>query len=61
MRLKELRLAKGVTQLMVAKEIGCSESAYAHYERNEREPDIATLKSLSRYFNESIDYILCNE
>lgn len=61
MRLKELRLNKGVTQQEVAKAIGCSANNYARYEREEREPDNATLKSLSKYFGVSIDYILCND
>ena len=59
MRLKELRLQKGVTQQEVARAIGCSANNYARYERGEREPDCATLKLLSKFFGVSIDYILC--
>ena len=61
MRLKELREKKGVTQLAVAKEIGCSANTYSRYEREEREPDNNTLKLLSKYFRVSIDFILCND
>lgn len=61
MRLKELRLQKGVTQQEVAREIGCSANNYARYEREEREPDCATLKQLSKFFGVSIDYILYND
>ena len=61
MRLKELRQHKGVTQREVANAIGCSSQTYAKYERGEREPDLFTLKQLSRYFGISIDYILCND
>lgn len=61
MRLKELRKDKGVTQKEVALAIGCSTGNYARYERGEHEPDIATLKSLSTYFQKSIDYIVCND
>ena len=60
-RLKELRESKGVTQKQVADEIKCSTNNYARYERGDREPDISTLKSLSQYFEVSIDYILCND
>lgn len=60
MRLKELRLQKGVTQKNVADALHCSANVYARYERGEREPDIETLKLLSKYFSVSIDYILCN-
>jgi transcriptional regulator with XRE-family HTH domain len=61
MRLKELRKAKGVTQEAVAFAIGCSKGNYCRYERGKREPDIATLKLLSNYFQKSIDYIVCND
>lgn len=61
MRLKELRLSKRVTQQEVATAIGCAANNYARYEREEREPDIYILKSLSKYFGVSIDYILCND
>ena len=61
MRLKELRAEKGATQKEVAVAIGCSANNYARYERGEREPDIAILKSMSKFFGVSIDYILCNE
>ena len=61
-RLKELRESKGVTQREVAKAIRCSSpNTYARYERGLREPDIDTLKQLSKYFGVSIDYILCND
>lgn len=61
MRLKELRIKKGVTQKTVACAIGCSTEAYSKYENSKREPDIVTLKLLSKYFSVSIDYIVCND
>ena len=61
MRLKELRLDKEVTQQDVADAISFSASTYAKYERNEHEPDIDTLKKLSKYFGVSIDHIVCND
>ena len=61
MRLRELRTSRGLTQQEVATAIGCSANNYARYERGEREPDNTTLKLLSKYFNASIDYILCND
>lgn len=61
MRLRELRTARGLTQQEVATAIGCSANNYARYEREEREPDNATLKLLSKFFEVSIDYILCND
>ena len=61
MRLKELRLKKGVTQKEVAEAIGCSSNNYARYERGDREPDNNTLKQLSKYFGVSIDHLLYND
>lgn len=61
MRLKELRLQKRASRKQVAEAIGYSMQAYTHYEKGRREPNIATLKSLSKYFGVSIDFIVCND
>lgn len=61
MRLKELRLKKGVSRSQVASAIGYSKSAYVHYENGTRDPNIATLKRLSKYFGVSIDYMVYND
>ena len=58
MRLKELRLKKGVTQNEVAIAVGCAKSTYPKYEREEREPDIDALCRLADYFGVSVDYIV---
>ena len=60
-RLKELRNKKGVTQKVIASEIGCTTDCYSKYERNKREPDIETLIRLSKCFDVSIDYIVRND
>ena len=60
-RLKELRILKEVTQKDVADKINCAVNTYSKYERGDREPDIDTLKRLSRYFGVSIDHILYND
>ena len=61
MRLKELREAKGLTQANVAEAIACSPSNYARYERGVREPDLETLKLLSKFFGVSVDFIIGND
>ena len=61
MRLYELRKKRGLTQQAVADAIVCSVNNYSRYERGVREPDIETLKRLSKYFDESIDYIVGND
>ena len=61
MRLKEIREAKGFTQQYVAKCMQCTASAYARYERGEREPSNEMLKRLSKFFGVTTDYLLCND
>ena len=61
LRLKELRKKKGVSQKNVADAICCSVDCYSKYERNKREPNIDSLKLLSKYFGVSIDYLVCND
>ena len=58
MRLKELRLKKGVTQNEVAIAVGCAKSTYPKYEREEREPDITTICRLADYFSVTVDYLI---
>lgn len=59
-RIKELRISSNLTQSELAVRIGLNQSAIGKYERGELEPSISTLKSLSKIFECSIDYILCN-
>lgn len=61
MRLKELRQNKGVTQKEVAMKLNCTIDCYSKYERGLRSPDIDRLKSLSKYFGVSIDYMVEND
>ena len=56
--LKELRIAKGISQKEIADYLGVSVAAYSLYERGNREPNIATLKKIADYYNISIDYLL---
>ncbi len=57
-RLKELRVIKGVTQKDVAKYIGCSPTVYSRYENEKREPDIQTICSLARFYGTSTDEVI---
>ena len=58
MKLKALRVKKGVTQNEVAIAVGCAKSTYPKYEREEREPDITTLCRLADYFEVTVDYLI---
>lgn len=57
-RLKELRKAKGLTQIEISKDINFSQSAITAYENGKREPNFEVLQKLAAYFNVSTDYLL---
>lgn len=58
-RLKGLRLSKDLKQSDLAEILGVSSSAIGTYERCERQPTYELLYQYAKYFNVSIDYILC--
>ena len=59
-RLKQLRNSKDLKQSELAEILGVSTSAIGSYERCERQPTYELLHKYAKYFNVSIDYILCN-
>lgn len=56
--LREMRLAKGITQKEVADYLGITQQAYANYESEKREPDNKTACKLADYFHVTTDYLL---
>ncbi len=57
-RLKDLRISKGLTLKSTASFLGLSLGAYAHYEQGIREPTIETLRKLCDLFEVSADYLI---
>lgn len=57
-RLKKLREEKKVSQKKVANLLNITQSAYAMYERKNRNPGPESLIFLANYFNVSTDYLL---
>ena len=57
-RLKELRLAKGLTQMQVSQSTGMSLLGYQRYEYGSREPAYNKLLALADYFDVSLDYLV---
>ena len=57
-RLRELRMAKGLSQMQLAKELHISQSAIAKWELGKTEPTASAIIAIANYFNEPIDYIL---
>ena len=59
--LKTIRKQKNLNQLKVALDLNISREALSHYENGKRSPDIQMLRSLSQYFNVSIDFLINGE
>ena len=58
MRLRELRMGRGISQLKLAMDLNMNQNSISRYETGEREADYATLIMLADYFDVSIDYLL---
>lgn len=56
--LKTLREQRNLTQTELAKTLGISQRAYAHYEKGENEPSIETLIRLAEYYGVPVDVII---
>ena len=57
-RLKELRIEKNISQMQLSMATGLSQSAIARWELGKTEPTASALIILSKYFGESVDYLL---
>ena len=57
-RIKELRIAKGVTQEELGKVLNVQKAAISKYENGRVEPSIEVLKLASKFFDVSTDYLL---
>lgn len=58
MRLKEIRKARGISQLKLALDLHTNQNTISRYETGEREPGIRELIQIADYFHISIDYLL---
>lgn len=58
-RIKELRKRKHWTQDELAHLLEVAPSSVGSYERGSRQPSIENLIRMSKYFNVSLDYLLC--
>ncbi|MBQ4561159.1 MAG: helix-turn-helix transcriptional regulator [Clostridia bacterium] len=58
MKLKEIRKARGISQLKLAIDLHTNQNTISRYETGEREPGISELIKIADYFNVSIDYLL---
>lgn len=60
-RLKELRKAKGLTQIKFASDFHVANGTIAMWETGRREPDFETTQRIADYFGVSVDYLLGRE
>ena len=56
--LKQLRIARGMTQGELADAIGITRSRLSMYELGQREPNFETAETIADFFNVDIDYLL---
>lgn len=60
-RLRCLRLARGMTQQMVAENLNIHRTTYTKYETGKASPDHESLLTLARLFRVSVGYLLGQE
>ena len=58
-RLKQLREARGYTQLKVAMDLDLNQNSVSRYENGSREAGYDLLVRFADYYGVSVDYILC--
>ena len=58
LRLKHLRIEKGLTQDELAKKLGVAKSTISLYETNAREPNFNMLTRIADFFNVTVDGLL---
>ena len=56
--LRDLRIAKGLTQKQLADKLGVSQAAIGMWENGNRKPDIIMLKKLAHYLDCTTDELL---
>ena len=57
-RLKEVRIERGITLKAISEHLGITMRAYQYYESGERYPDFQGLIALADYFDVSLDYLV---
>ncbi len=58
MRLRELRLERGITQLKLGLDLHMSQNTISRYETGAREAGYAELCRIADYFGVTVDYLL---
>lgn len=61
LKLKELRLEKGLSQRKLGEIFGVCNQTVSFWESGSREPDMDTLSGIADYFSVSVDFLLGRE
>lgn len=59
--LKNIRKKRKLNQQRVAADLHISQVALSYYENGKREPSLALLVAMSKYYNVSINYLITGE
>ncbi len=57
-RLRELREETGLSQALLAEELGVSRGSISYYENGDRTPDVDFLSKAKEYFGVDYEYLL---
>ena len=57
-KLKKLREERGLSQAMLAEQLGTTQQSIHNYERGAIEPEFKMLKQMADFFNVSSDYLI---
>jgi len=60
-KIKKLRTDKGLTQKDLADQVHVTFQTVSKWEKDENEPDVSTLRELSKLFNCTMDYLLSED
>ena len=58
-RIKELRIAGGLTQVELASDLNVTKQCISNWENNNIQPSVDMLIKIAKYFCVSCDYLLC--
>ncbi len=56
-RLRELRIEKGVNQILLAEKLQVSKGIISFWENGLREPTLTNLIAIAKFFNVSLDFL----
>ena len=59
--LREIRLERGISQVLLANKLGVSKGIISMWENGQREPTLSSIISIADFFGVTIDYLVGRE